>query len=132
MFKPIDGFEGYYVTDDGKVVSNNMMGGKRQYSETFHEIKGRLNPYNGYCRVYMRHNDGKRKDRYVHRLVAEVFIPNPNNKSCVNHKDCNRTNNSVANLEWVTVKENTDYTMKMNRMVRDEKGRFKSNIQGIV
>lgn len=127
MIKPIEGFDGYYVTDEGKIISNIKMGGKRQYTDTFHEIYGRPNPKNGYCRVFMRHNDGKRKDRYVHRFVAEAFIKNPSNKPCVNHKDCNRANNSVDNLEWVTYKENNEYTLKVGHMVRDEKGRFTTN-----
>ena len=127
MIKPIEGFDGYYVTDEGKIISNIKMGGKRQYTDAFHEIYGRPNPKNGYCRVFMRHNDGKRKDRYVHRLVAEAFIENPSNKPCVNHKDCNRANNSVDNLEWVTYKENNEYTLKVGHMVRDEKGRFTTN-----
>ena len=124
MIKPIEGFDGYYVTDEGKIISNIKLGGKRQYTDTFHEIYGRPNPKNGYCRVFMRHNNGKRKDRYVHRLVAEAFIENPSNKPCVNHKDCNRANNSVDNLEWVTYKENNEYTLKVGHMVRDGKGRF--------
>ena len=127
MIKPIEGFDGYYVTDEGKIISNIKMGGKRQYTDAFHEIYGRPNPKNGYCRVFMRHKDGKRKDRYVHRLVAEAFIENPSNKPCVNHKDCNRANNSVDNLEWVTYKENNEYTLKVGHMVRDEKGRFTTN-----
>ena len=43
MIKPIDGFEGYYVTEEGKILSNVKMGGKRQYSDTFHEIHPRVN-----------------------------------------------------------------------------------------
>ena len=44
---------------------------------------------------------------YLHRLVAEAFIPNPESKACVNHIDFNRSNNAVANLEWVTYAENS-------------------------
>jgi HNH endonuclease len=54
-----------------------------------------------------------RKRRYVHRLVAQKFIPNPNNKKCVNHKDGNKLNNHVDNLEWATVAENTQHAVDM-------------------
>lgn len=54
------------------------------------------------------------KDNYlIHRMVAEVFIPNPDNKPCVNHKDGNKHNNCVDNLEWVTYEENSQHAVKM-------------------
>lgn len=54
--------------------------------------------------------DGKKKDCYVHRLVAEFFIPNPDAKPEVNHKDNNPFNNYVGNLEWVTSSENKQHS----------------------
>lgn len=53
--------------------------------------------------------NGKGKSLYVHRLVAQAFIGNPNNYPCVNHKDENRQNNNVENLEWCTSKYNNNY-----------------------
>lgn len=59
----------------------------------------------GYLAVDL-YKDGERKTKRIHRLVAEAFLPNPDNKPEVNHIDGNRYNNDVSNLEWVTSKEN--------------------------
>ncbi len=58
-----------------------------------------------YKRVHLRY-EGKGYSRYIHRLVAEAYLPNPEGKEQVNHKDGDVTNNHVDNLEWVTPKEN--------------------------
>lgn len=81
-------------------------------------------------RVYCRQTStNKRKDLYIHRLVAEYFIPNPQNKKQVNHKNCCRSYNRVSNLEWCTSKENNDYTMHVGHMIRNkETGRFASGL----
>jgi hypothetical protein len=60
----------------------------------------------GYYQICL-HGENCKKEFRVHRLVAEAFIKNIENKPCVNHKDGNRKNNNVSNLEWVTYSENT-------------------------
>lgn len=57
-------------------------------------------------------NNGKTKTTRIHRMVAETYIPNPENKPQVNHKDGNRANNHLDNLEWVTYKENADHYLE--------------------
>lgn len=99
MQKEIEGFHGkYFVDENGTIYSVHRQGNTGDPLK--HTIKE-----NGYERVTLR-DDGKRSSRYVHRLVAEAFIPNPLNKPCINHKDGNKSNNSVDNLEWVTYSEN--------------------------
>jgi len=71
-----------------------------------------INPgKNGYMRVCFRVN-GKVVNKLVHRLVAQTFLPNPDNLPEVNHKDCNPQNNSVSNLEWCTTSYNRQYREK--------------------
>lgn len=62
--------------------------------------------HKGYCQVNIKSDSGKRKSCYVHRLVAQAFVPNPQNKPSVNHKDFDPSNNNIENLEWVTIAEN--------------------------
>ncbi|SDX80785.1 NUMOD3 domain-containing DNA-binding protein [Hymenobacter psychrophilus] len=61
----------------------------------------------GYLQVFLKLNNGSKKWRKIHRLVAGRFIPNPENKPDVNHRDGNKESNGVNNLEWVTKSENT-------------------------
>jgi hypothetical protein len=61
----------------------------------------------GYLTLRATTEDGKQRHLRVHRAVAEAFIPNPDSKPVVNHKDGNKKNNHVSNLEWVTFQENT-------------------------
>lgn len=99
-WREIEGTNGSYeVSNTGKVRSMNY-----NKSGRIKELKQKIDKY-GYCVVTL-HVKGKQKYPTVHRLVACAFIPNPNNLPQVNHKDTNKENNSVSNLEWCTPGEN--------------------------
>lgn len=117
--KPIIDFKGYFIDRSG-VVYSNLGQGNRDKNKTvpLYKIKPRRGKTD-YMRVYMRNmTTNKRVDKYIHRLVALHFIPNPDNKQYVNHIDGNRANNSVENLEWVTMKENNNHAEKYGRARR--------------
>lgn len=94
------------VSNQGKIKSHGNL------------IKGEICK-NGYVRIHVSH-DGKQFKFFVHRLVAQTFIPNPNNKPCVNHINGDKTNNCVDNLEWCTYSENNKHSYKTN--LRNSKG----------
>lgn len=97
MIREIKGYEGLYSIDtDGNVYRHTRYGMKLK--------KPSMEP-TGYMRIRLC-KDGKPTSKLVHRLVAETFIPNPDNLPQVNHKDKNKQNNNVSNLEWVTALEN--------------------------
>lgn len=64
---------------------------------------------NGYQRVFLKCRIGTRKNVFIHRLVAELFVENPNGYNVINHKDENRINNDYKNLEWCTQQYNSNY-----------------------
>lgn len=117
-WKDVEGFEGIYqISNRGEVRSLDRFDGIRG-------IKGRtIKPnlkQNGYAQVGLR-KEGKRKWVSIHRLVAIHFINNPKNKPQVNHIDCNKQNNNIENLEWVTAQDNYKHA-KENGLIKPLKG----------
>lgn len=120
IWKDIEGYKGLYqVSNKGRVKSMNYRGIGRE---------GILKPVinsRGYCQVIVYVNSN-RTHKLIHRLVAEAFIPNPNNLPQVNHIDECKLNNHISNLEWCTAEQN------MNHGTRNERaatGRSKPVIQ---
>lgn len=109
--KEIEGFPMYEITEDGRVWS--------KYRNIY------LSPStykNGYKRVHLR-NNGIQKSFFIHRLVAQAFLPNPNNLPCVNHKDENPSNNCLDNLEWCTIEYNSNYgkrNEKLSKVIKEQ------------
>lgn len=116
VWKDIEGFEGLYqVSNLGRVKSlarKDIMG---------RPVKGVLmkqrKTRNGYLLVTLRRN-GKRDDRLTHRLVAMAFLINPDNLPQINHKNEEKTNNMVSNLEWCSSKYNANYGTRNERIAK--------------
>ena len=112
IWKIIQDYEGLYqVSNTGKVK----------------DLKNHIKPVyknnKGYMCLSLYYN-GKTYHPTVHRLVAKVFIPNPSNYEQVNHKDCNKENNSVENLEWCNQRYNYDEGMKTFQYSKNEEHYF--------
>ena len=110
------GYEGHYqVSNEGDVRTLDWMG-----TGKIKELK--LRKQEGYMFTTFIDN-GMNVNKRVHRLVAEAFIPNPNNYPCINHKNEIRDDNRVENLEWCTVKYNDNYGMHNKRLSESLTGR---------
>lgn len=118
MFVAIKNYENYQIDENGNV--KNLLTNKI--------LKGSIGEH-GY-RYYRLSKNNQKKMFYVHRLVAEAFIPNPENLPVVNHKDGNKLNNNVNNLEWVSYSENTEHAHKNNliKSIR-EREYFEKNLE---
>lgn len=104
IWKDIKDYEGLYqVSNVGNIKSLN-------YNKTKQEKNLKFGIDTSGYKVVNLWKNGKGKMRTVHRLVAETFIPNPNNHPIINHKDENKQNNTISNLEWCTCEYNLNYS----------------------
>lgn len=134
-WKDIEGYEGLYqVSNEGRIKSL-----EKKYNVGYvglkHQNEMILKPTavgKGYLHVSLCKN-GCKKYKRIHRLVAEAFIPNPNNYEVVNHKDENPQNNSVENLEWCTQEYNNNYGHRTERMAETQSKRvYQYTIDGVL
>jgi hypothetical protein len=113
VFKQIPEFPNYFISNMGRLYTTKL-----KLVKKFIFNKG-----SGYYQVILT-NDKIRKNFSVHRLLALAFIPNPQKKREINHKDGNKTNNNLSNLEWITHSENALHAYKngLHEFQRGEKG----------
>ena len=116
IWRPVVGYEGLYeVSNTGRVRSLD------KYDSMNRFLRGRIlrlfTDGLGYLRAQL-YSNSKRKSFLVHRLVAQAFIPNPDNLPQVNHRDENPSNDNVDNLEWCDGKYNVNYGTRIDR-IRD-------------
>lgn len=108
IWKPVSGYEGLYEVSGCGKVKSLLHNQEKILKPNFQE--------KGYLSVEL-YKEKKRKRFLIHRIVAEAFIPNIENKPQVNHIDENKSNNSVENLEWVTEKQNINHGTRTKRQI---------------
>lgn len=121
IWKTIEGYNGeYQISNQGRVKSIARWGMNWNRERIWLEeiILSQSTNTTGYKMVNLH-----KKPRLVHRLVAEAFIPNPQNLTVVNHLDGNKTNNRAENLEWTTPKGNTEHAIKTGLFKPQERGK---------
>lgn len=128
MYKDVIGYEDEYeISNTGIIRSKDRLCidslGRKRFRKGI-ELRPDI-AQNGYYRVTLC-KGGRKKQQYLHRLIAIHFISNPENKPQINHKDGDKLNNSVDNLEWVTVKENTVHAYK-NDLINVRSGKRHHN-----
>lgn len=130
IWKPVKGYEGMYqVSNLGRVRSlDRLIHQKDRWGNIRPtRYKGKLKKGSLKNTGYYAINLKEKRDISIHRLVAEAFIPNPENKPCVNHINGIKTDNRVENLEWCTYRENTVHAYK-NDLSKKGKKHYKTNL----
>lgn len=117
-WKDIKGYEGrYQISNHGEIkslerkIKNSGLFNTKEFLKKEKFLTFGTSKKDGYFIAYL-YKESKRNCFCVHRLVAKHFIKNPMNKKEVNHKDCNKQNNNISNLEWVTSSENRIHAIK--------------------
>ena len=117
-WRTIDGFENYEVSNKGNVRSKDRVVKRRGVDTKLKGMPLKESHVNGYVRVTLYNGNRKaHKQIFIHRLVATMFVPNPDNLPYINHKDENKLNNDYRNLEWCTAEYNSNYGTSIARRV---------------
>lgn len=120
-WKDIEGYEGIYKISDQGRVKRILPEGKENY------LKGSITIL-GYNKITLS-KDGECKDFFLHRLVLNAFLPNTNRSMVINHKDGNKLNNRLENLEWITQKDNIVHAWENGLMHNNY---FKTHRKGVI
>ena len=122
IWKDISGYEGLYqVSNFGRIKSlpRIRIGNGTPYITKEKILGDGIGATRGYCRVTLCKEPNNKKMFYIHRLVANAFIPKIDGKNVVNHKNGIRTDNRVENLEWTTIEENLQHAIDNSLNFRD-------------
>jgi len=126
IWKDIECYEGFYqVSNMGRVKSLDRL--RRHPNGSVNQWFGRIlkeTTRKDKMQTVGLLKHGERISKYIHRLAATTFIPNPLNKPCVNHIDNNPSNNRIENLEWCTHKENMHHAVNQSRMACGERHHY--------
>ena len=121
IWKDVVGYEGYYqVSNQGRIRSSEKRDKHKPHSgKVLKTVKTKRYDVITLC------INGAEKQHLVHRLVAEAFLPNPENKPCVDHIDTDIRNNKVDNLRWVTNRENSNNNLTRKHISDGKKGKHR-------
>lgn len=126
IWKDVVGLESYQISNFGNLRTLGRMVPSSVGANGFRRTIAKNLKLNNNGRGYLLFGfqiGRKKKNYYIHRLVAEAFIPNSNSYKEVNHKDCNKANNHVSNLEWCTILGNRRHAVKNNLVAFGERCR---------